>query len=71
MGRLNQCELHFSCHVFFNRRLRHHRKTCPLLINVIAFGTEITLMQAHAAIKFQKHDAALIYLSRVSAEIKS
>jgi hypothetical protein len=46
-------------------------KHAPLLINVIAFGTEITLMQAHAAIKFQKHDAALIYFSRVSAEIKS
>jgi hypothetical protein len=46
-------------------------KHAPLLINVIAFGTEITLMQAHAAIKSQKHDAALIYLSRVSAEIKS
>jgi hypothetical protein len=28
-------------------------------------------MQAHTAIKSQKHDAALIYLSRVSAEIKS
>jgi hypothetical protein len=46
-------------------------KHAPLLINVIAFGTEITLMQAHAAIKSQKHDAALIYFSRVSAEIKS
>ena len=46
-------------------------KYAPLLINVIAYGTEITLMLAHAAIKSQKHDDALIYLSRVSAEIKS
>jgi tetratricopeptide (TPR) repeat protein len=46
-------------------------KYAPLLSNIMEYATEVTLMLAKAAINTQKYEDALIYLCRVSAEIKS